>query len=231
MASVAFLPARLARRALDLIYPPRAVCAACGRKSGCPEDHLCAECRALLDADAPRLEMNPFHSRLSGRVSAHGYRGPAGVIVQRMKYDRLRALAPIMARDMIAALRTPGPDGAPRLPLSFDCVLSVPMHPLRRYLRGMNHAELLAREVARELDLPWLDALRRVRNTKQQARLSGEARRQNLIGAFRAERTVSGRSVLLVDDVLTTGSTAENCAEALLKAGATRVFLLTYAQA
>ena len=221
--------ATLLRRALDLAYPPRAVCAGCGEKSGCREDYLCAACLEELKQSRQGILMNPFNSRLCGRAHAYAYSSPAGHIVRALKYSGVRALVPIMARDMAWLLRQAGED-APLLP-RFHCVVSVPMHRFRRYIRGMNHAELLAKAVAAELELPWEDALVRTRATKQQARLSGEERRQNLAGAFLARPEVRGRSILLVDDVYTTGSTAEECADALLKAGAIRVFLLTYALA
>ena len=219
---------RLYGRALDLLYPPRAVCAGCGELSGCRTDYLCESCRAALEASRLGVLLHPFHTCLNGRAHAYAYTGPAGRIVRALKYGGVRALAPLMARDMAAVLR---PKDGPKPP-RFDCVVSVPMHRYRRYLRGMNQAELLARGVAAELGLPWADALTRVRATKQQARLSGEDRRKNLSGAFQADaQQVRAKSVLLVDDVYTTGATAEECAQALLAAGATRVFLLTFAAA
>ena len=223
-------PRVVLRSFLDLLYPPRAVCIGCGEKSGCAADYLCAACLETLEENRQGILMYPFHSLLSGRAHAHRYAGPAGKLVQALKYKGVRDLAPIMAADMVRVLREP-PGGKPALQVDFDCVASVPMHRFRRYLRGMNHAELLAKAVAAELGLPWADVLTRVRYTRQQARLSGEARRRNLRNAFRAEKGVYGKSVLLVDDVYTTGSTAEECTAALLEAGATRVFLLTYAVA
>ena len=217
---------RAGNAALDLVYPPRAVCAGCGEASGCEQDYLCAACRRELEAARLGVLMDPFQSCLCGRAHAYAYGGPAGRIVRSLKYGGVRALAPMMARDMARTLK----EAEAVLP-DFDCVTAVPMHRRRRYLRGMNQAELLAKAVAVELGLPWLDALTRTRATKQQARLDGEARRRNLDGAFRASEAVRGRSVILVDDVCTTGTTAESCAQALLAAGASRVFLLTYAAA
>lgn len=218
------------RRALDFVYPPRAVCAGCGEKSGCRRDYLCASCLEALAQNRGGVLMDPFHSKLCGRAHAHPYVGPAGRVVRTMKYSGVRALAPMMARDMARLLRPETEEDAPLLP-RFNCVVGVPMHRFRRFVRGMNHADLLAQAVARELEIPWENLLVRNRATKQQARLNGEQRRRNLAGAFTALPQARGRSVLLVDDVYTTGSTAEECAEALLSAGAIRVFLLTYAVA
>jgi glutamine phosphoribosylpyrophosphate amidotransferase len=93
------------------------------------------------------------------------------------------------------------------------------------------HAELLARDVAARLNLPYVDALERTRNTRQQARLDDHARRVNLRGAFQVSQSVAGRRIILVDDVCTTGSTARECAKALKSAGAERVYLLCYTRA
>ena len=218
----------MGRGVLDFCYPPRAVCVGCGEKSGCRKDYLCAACLRKLEQNRQGILMNPFHTNLCGRAHAFRYEGPAGSMVRALKYNGVTDLVPIMAADMVKTLSRPMGEDAPLIP-RFHFVVSVPMHRFRRYLRGMNQAELLGKAVAARLDIPWEDALVRNRATKQQARLNGEQRRRNLAGAFTASPMVRGKSVLLIDDVYTTGSTAEECAAALLQAGAVRVFLLTYA--
>jgi ComF family protein len=101
---------------------------------------------------------------------------------------------------------------------------------MRRWKRGFNQSELLARLLARRTGLPLLKALSRPRSTRAQAGLSNHARRMNVTRAFRA-RPVEGKRILLIDDVMTTGSTATACAQALKRAGARRVALLTVARA
>jgi ComF family protein len=114
-----------------------------------------------------------------------------------------------------------------------DIVLPVPLHWWRRFRRGYNQSEVLARAIARRLGLPcparWL---RRVRNTPSQVQQSPTARRENVRGAFRARPRVAlhGKSVLLVDDVMTTGSTAGEAARALRAAGAARVVVAVLAR-
>jgi len=108
-----------------------------------------------------------------------------------------------------------------------------PLHWWRHWHRGFNQSELLAREVSRRTGVPLYSALRRVRATSVQAGLSHTARRKNVAGAFRARRaseTLKGRHVLLIDDVMTTGSTAAACAAELKRAGAARVSLLAVAR-
>ena len=114
-------------------------------------------------------------------------------------------------------------------------VVPVPLHRWRLWVRGFNQAALLAREVARLTGRDWLpDALERVRMTRAQQGLNRAERLRNLSGAFRVpprhQERLRGRTVILVDDVLTTGSTAQRCAQALLKAGAGEVRVLTLAR-
>ena len=111
-------------------------------------------------------------------------------------------------------------------------VVPVPLHWRRRYQRGFNQADLLARLVARQRRIPSSIVLRRTRATLSQAGLSHAGRRRNMSGAFACRRPglVKGRRVLLIDDVMTTGSTAAACALALKRAGASRVVFLTVAR-
>ena len=104
-----------------------------------------------------------------------------------------------------------------------DLILEVPLHPTRRRERGYNQAARLAEALARDLGLPWLEgALTRVRPTRPQTRLGPGARRTNLAGAFavKVPEALAGRSILIVDDVITTGSTLEACCDALARIGA-----------
>jgi ComF family protein len=108
--------------------------------------------------------------------------------------------------------------------LAPDAVVPVPLHWWRRLRRGYNQSEALARGLARVLALPCRTSwLRRARHTPSQVGKSAEQRRANVRGAFRAARVPAGASVLLVDDVMTTGATASEAARALKEAGAGRV--------
>jgi len=112
-------------------------------------------------------------------------------------------------------------------------IVPVPLHPRRRRERGFNQSELIARELARRADTSVApDALVRRQDTAPQTGLSAASRRANVRGAFavRQRARVSGRTVVLVDDVFTTGATAHACARALREAGAAEVRLLTMAR-
>ncbi|HEY7287013.1 MAG TPA: phosphoribosyltransferase family protein [Vicinamibacterales bacterium] len=138
-----------------------------------------------------------------------------------MKYDARRSLA----RPLGALMRVRGAEvlhGA-------SCVVPVPLHPSRRRERGFNQA----RDLARHLQMPVVEALARIRATSPQAQLPAAERRQNLHGAFAATRharMLVGATVVLVDDVSTTGTTLEGCAQALIHSGVAEVRALTVAR-
>ena len=207
-------------RLLELIYPRTAVCMGCGSAAGMEQPWLCSDCRAAL----ARRWVGAFpEPKLDGAAAAYSYHGPAGSVVRRMKYDGVKGLAELMADDMLRAYERILPTGA-------ELVTEVPMHPKRLRERGFNHAEVLARAVAAQLELPYENVIVRTRNTVQQARLEGEERLNNLKDAFEADGSAQNRRVLLVDDVYTTGETARECAIALRAAGARSVSFLSYAK-
>jgi ComF family protein len=115
---------------------------------------------------------------------------------------------------------------------SFDAIVPMPLHWRKRWQRGFNQADLLAHEISRRTHTPVRQALRRIRFTATQAGLTNARRRKNVSGAFRSKGAdvLRGQRVLLVDDVMTTGSTAAACARALKMAGARQVVLLTVAR-
>ena len=117
--------------------------------------------------------------------------------------------------------------------LAFDAVCAVPLHPVRRRERGFNQAALLAARLARRLRLPWRrGGLVRARDTGTQTHLTARERLSNVKGAFEAggDRRWGGKRLLLVDDVMTTGATVSACAEALKRAGAASVHVVTLAR-
>ncbi|HUV03753.1 MAG TPA: ComF family protein [Armatimonadota bacterium] len=113
-----------------------------------------------------------------------------------------------------------------------DCIVPVPIHPARQRIRGYNQSELLAERLCELTGLPLLrDAVVRRRHTRPQVELSGDERRTNVRGAFRAAKPseLRGKIVLLVDDVATTSSTIHECSLALLSAGAFKVYVVCLA--
>ena len=149
------------------------------------------------------------------------YQGVLRQLVHLYKYSGIKTLARPLADLLVRALP---PDQ------QFDAIVPVPLHWLRRWKRGFNQSALLAQLLSRRTGIPIRNALRRTASTRTQAGLSNHARRENVARAFRA-RPVEGKRLLLLDDVMTTGSTAAACALALKRAGARRVTLLTLARA
>jgi len=149
------------------------------------------------------------------------YEGVLRELIHLYKYGRIKTLARPLGALLAAAL--------PR-DERFDAVTPVPLHWRRQWQRGFNQSELLARAIARRCGIPVIHALKRVRPTLAQAGLSNTGRRQNVAAAFHPRREVPGKRILLVDDVMTTGSTAAACALALKRAGAAKVALLTVAR-
>ena len=183
-----------------MITPP--LCRRCGRPWEEPL-FTCADCppRAI---DAVR--------------AAFLYEGPVARAIRGMKFSGWHALGPHLAGAM-----------AEVFDLQADAVTWVPLSRRRKARRGFDQAEVLARAVAPRLDLPVVRLLRRVRDTRAQARRSGRDRRSALRGAFAATGDPPHR-VILVDDVLTTGSTAAACSSVLREAGALRVLALVAAR-
>jgi ComF family protein len=169
-------------------------------------------------------------------VNYGAYTGVLRQLIHLLKYERVRAAASLLGRFTAeACLQLEGDIDVPELLL-----IPVPVHKLRMRSRGFNQAELIARAaqggieqaIGRKLTLD-LTALLRVRFTESQVALNAEERRQQIRGSFKvtSRERVKGREILLVDDVLTTGATASECARELRLAGASRVWVVTPARA
>jgi ComF family protein len=149
------------------------------------------------------------------------YEGRLREWIHLFKYGRVRTLAKPLAGLLAAAV--------PRTEC-FDAIVAVPLHWRKRWQRGFNQSELLARGLARKWGLPVVNALRRRRSTSAQAGLTNAGRRKNVAAAFASRRKIEGQRILLIDDVLTTGATAAACARALRNAGAVRIAIATVAR-
>lgn len=183
-------------------------CPACDRVGPAP----CGACIAEMEASPPV----PIPVGLDDCLALLVYEGPSRSVVTQLKYRNARAAAGWLATGM-AGLVVPG---------SVDLVTWAPTTDLRRRRRGFDHAELLARFVARELQLPLAATLRRVPGPPQTGRTLLERRDGP---QFLAGRSVVGRSVLVVDDVVTTGATFAAAGRALRSVGADHVVALASA--
>jgi len=195
---------------LDALYPPDVACALCGRETLLGNDRLCDDCRASLLPSPALICPNG----LDGITAAFRYSGGARNGVRALKYQNQVRLAPFFANAITISADW-----------QIDCVVPVPLHPLKKWLRSYNQSDYLAQELCKRYGL-WQqnNLLRRTRFTKSQTTLNGFDRARNVSQAFLASPDARGQSVLLVDDVTTTHSTLLACAMALRKAGAIRVF-------
>jgi len=227
---------RLWNDTLDFIYPPHCIACSVGEHSS--QTHLL--CQACLDSlhDEPLPPQFDLAGQLSERgvkpffdesYAAWSFSERVQKLVHAMKYEAKSSMARVLARGICERI-----DLNNHASLSDVVLAPVPMHPRRRRERGYNQSELLAEEMAGVLGMPLnTKALRRARDTEQQALLSAEERHSNVKGAFaiRPPDFFKSKNVLLIDDVLTTGSTVNACAEALKAAGAVRVLVLAVARA
>lgn len=232
------------QRLLDSIYPPRcvvcgragsAVCSDCLKSMRPPAAPTCAHCGATMPGDdnpAPHLCAECAAGRrlahFDGVRVAAEYAGAARAAVIALKFGGQRRVA-----ERLATLMT--------VPFwcdikIADIVIPMPLHGSRQRERGYNQAEVLARAFASQQGLRLRgDLLERTRATEAQTRLSREERRRNVAGAFAltssaAAATISGKHILLVDDVTTTGSTLDAAAEPLRSAGAASIWGLAFAR-
>jgi ComF family protein len=207
------------------------VCDAClERPQRLVAEHQCVSCqtpfqnRFPLDADG-RCALCRSGLRAFDAVYCFGpYEGTLRTLIHLFKYGRVEPLAKPLGEMLAGAV----PSGQ-----TFDVVVPMPLHWRRRWQRGFNQSELLARIVARRYRIPLTRAVRRIRATRPQAGLTSAKRRQNVSGVFgvRRAQAVAGLRVLLVDDVMTTGATGGACALALKRAGAQSVALLALGRA
>jgi len=239
-----FIPAGVPHRLFSLLFPDDCrickqplrevsrvpVCRAC---LSAPEplaaEYFCTSCRTPFQNAFPLDEQGRCALCRAGlrafdfAYSFGAYEGTLRDLIHLYKYSRMRPLARPLTDLLASAL--------PR-DQRFDAIVPVPLHWRRRWERGFNQSDLLARMLARRCGIPLLRALARRRSTRAQAGLVGARRRQNVAGAFAVKRPdrIRGLRVLLIDDVMTTGATANACASVLKRAGVVSVSLLTLAR-
>lgn len=195
---------------IDLIFPP--TCENCGRV----DYRFCEQCRH--DLVVHPLEV--FHRKIESLDSFCATGKQSGVLenaVKAFKYHGATSLSELLGARLVEALSAQE--------WKVDAIVPVPLYADRQLERGYNQSNLLSEHVAHALDIccepGWLT---RIRGTSQQARLSSDERRQNVKGAFDASPDVKELSILLIDDVVTTGATLSECAAALRASKASAVY-------
>ena len=219
---------------VDFFFPPH--CVACGKIG----HFLCADCLRK----SPRI-LPPFckkcgkpevtgnlcptcwgwQSKIDGIRAPFRFEGVIRQAIHEFKYHNLRAMSSCLAELLFAYLESN--------PISAEVLVSVPLHHRRLRQRGYNQSALLAEELGKLTGLPVIeDCLCRLKNSPPQTRtVTADNRRRNVVDVFTCrDQRLSGRHVLLVDDVCTSGATLEACATALKSTGVLSVWGLTLAE-
>jgi len=218
---------RALRRFLDALFPPR--CGLCAKPAALDSEGVCGRCRAALSglsAKSVRLNRSLLgECRIDEAAAIYAYREPVKGAIHRLKFYGSKRAGLCLGACMARAVD-------PGILAGVDFVTAVPVTKRRRKTLGYNHAEVLAGQFCRLLDLPCrFDVLVKVVDNTSQSQLDAGKRPANVRGAYAVAQgaELSGKCVLLIDDVLTTGSTLNECAAALKEAGARRVVCLTVA--
>ncbi len=223
---------------LDLLYPREcelcgkaivepeldAICYPCDERMEWIGGRTCRRCGAMLppavEDESRCLECAGREIAFKAAVAAGRYAGRVRELVHRFKFRRRMHLGKLFASRIVRQIREAG------WLESIDLLVPVPTPVLRILDRSYAAAEVLAMRLSGELDRPWKRGLAIARSARSQTDLSGAERLKNPVGAFRASpKKVRGKGILLIDDVLTTGATANECTRVLRDAGANQVWL------
>ncbi len=204
----------------DLFFPPK--CVFCEKLI--EKGLICPDCERTLPYNLKPFRGVEFAENCTAPLK---YEGRVRESILRFKFGKRQSYSAQYAAMIAEALKRDRME-------NFDGICWVPVHVLRRLKRGYDQAELIARELAGITGKPCVRYLVKTRNTGRQSRIKGAAaRRANVTGAYRAvhKRELRSKRLLLVDDIITTGATASECAKTLLAAGADRVYCASAATA
>ena len=202
------------RRLIDLLFPPK--CVLCRRLLPKEVTHFCRQCRAECEEFTKSKRKFPFVAQWTG---IWYYSGNVKSSICRFKFSNARSYATAYAQRL--ALRLQQEDMT-----EFDLLSWVPVSPQRKRDRGYDQGELLAQALAQELGCSYAQVLLKTKNTPPQSGIANASkRRSNVQGAYRVADPgqIRGKQILLLDDVLTTGSTVSECAKTLMIGGAKKI--------
>ena len=212
---------KLTEHIYSALFPSK--CILCQRVLGREETDLCRECRVT----APEYPQGKLKLQFIDSVTAVWYyKDSVRKSLHRYKFGRARFLAESYGR-LLAMKLLSGPE-------DIDLITWVPISPLRKIFRGYDQDALLAKVVARELNVPCEPLLKKVRHNPPQSGIDGYTRRRaNVLGVYQAVDAdrIAGKKILLIDDILTTGATAGECARMLLTFGAKEIHCAVVAAA
>ncbi|MBR6736834.1 MAG: ComF family protein [Clostridia bacterium] len=200
-----------------------AFCDDCNKSIQRIKEFKCEHCGRITHANVPFCDSCKTKNLNFNRArSVYNYTHPISAVIQNFKYENKQYLGRVFAQELYSVYKEEG--------FSPSVITFVPMHETRLKERGYNQAELLANELSMLCGVKVEKLAEKVVKTERQANLNLQERRNNLKGTFKVyKKEVIGKDILLIDDVLTTGSTADVLSEAFKKAGANSVIVLTVA--
>lgn len=228
---------RITRQLLDIVFPPRCagcqssgavLCATCHATFRAAKQQVCRQCGRALPVTGLCQHCRPYQPGLSGLLAVSSYQGALRSCIHALKYDGNTRLAEPLGKVLAEAYLAFG--------MQADVIIPVPLHAERQQQRGYNHAQLLAAVCASHIHVPLRDDIVvRHRATTAQVGLKAHERQQNVAGAFVCTHAFKsgplyGRTLLIIDDVYTTGATLGACAAPLFTAGAKAVWGLVLAR-
>ncbi|MBE6983053.1 MAG: ComF family protein [Ruminococcaceae bacterium] len=206
---------------LDLLFPRK--CILCRKLLQKEETDLCGYCRRNAPEFMPGKNNIPF---VAGWTAVWYYKENVQKSIIRYKFRNARSYADAYARALALRIQ--------EMQVDFDYITWVPISFRRKFQRGYDQVELLAKAVSNELRIPLLPTLKKQRHTPAQSGIMDAAKRKaNVLGAYKAlnKAETTGKTLLLIDDVITTGATSSECAKTLLTAGAKAIYCAAVASA
>lgn len=230
-----FIPNKLKSWILDLVFPK--FCLSCHKEAdwlcgSCKEQiiqvktQICPNCARVSSQGKYCPKCRKGHSLTGILVSTYFEEGPVRELIHNFKYNHVLEIGDFLGEIMVQTLKE-------NLAISSDFIITaVPLHWLRKSSRGYNQSEILGQMVAKKLKLPYQNLLIKKRKTERQVGLKGKERRENLqnIFALIEGENIVGKTIILVDDITTTGTTLNECAKVLKENGAKRVWGLVLAK-
>lgn len=207
---------------LKLIYPD--VCAFCNKIQ---KESLCKKCEEKIKKYKKDIVIRSKNNYFEELISIFKYEGLIREKIIQYKFQDKSYIYNTFAKIILKNEKVCG------LLKKYDIIIPVPIHRKRKLQRGYNQTQLIAKEIAKNIDIELCDdALIKTKNTIAQSKLNKNKRKQNLKGAFRVLdlEKIQGKNILLFDDIFTTGSTVNECSKILKKAGTKTVGVLTIAK-
>lgn len=232
---------------LELIYPEKNICCICDTYDDViGENYICTKCEQSIKKIAPPccvkcckpinyssyVDFCPdcitFEKCFETSKSPYVYEGLIKKCIYNFKYHNKPYYYKFFGNSLVQYMNKINYN-------DFDFILSVPLHRLKMKSRGYNQSELLATYISNKTNKPYINALLRTKNTNKQSSKTKEDRKKNLNNAFEVKaskkiKIIKNSSVLLVDDIYTTGSTVNECSKALLTYGVAKVYVITIAR-